>query len=540
MTAQDFIVPKLNVYLKSQNISLKFNEAGICNGLSTLYAKYVLENRADEFLDLLNRTANMTPLSYNEEVNEFINDIMRTMEPEIFDKNYNQNTSYKTLAVKNNVKDSLSQMQACFDTSLIAKKETWAELLKDLKLNTSEVMLISIPNHSMALRKVGDKFHLYDPSSLRREVKCNDETAVANYLSYWYFNKGPIALNVRVINNPHVAPRTNFPTLTDLNSKTDNNLTIDFDGENINNLSFFASNSNNEQAIENLLETHDFNELNILEAATNAVINNNDGSLNPLLDKVNSHRLDNLIAQSLMHGRKDSYLALRKHPKFLKQFENIFNSQKDLVNTFIAACASGGDPELLNILLNETTDFNPKEIFNTKVSFNDGNGEIDIIQHAITSDNAKCVRILINKLENINLEDDIKMKYLIQAIKINNPSIAAVLIKELKIGADLVNQLKIPTFIFGKTDCYLLKNLKDTGMIFSSYQQDIYDNKIQHKPNGFMLAIGIILQKFSDYLKGNELSFYSAPNDMEQSKWDKFDSDPVTVVNMQQPICNAI
>lgn len=84
MTTQESIVPRINEYLKAQNIPLKFDEQGVCNGLASLYAKYVLEGRADEFQDLLKRASNVT--AYDEEVNTFINQVLLTMEPELFNK----------------------------------------------------------------------------------------------------------------------------------------------------------------------------------------------------------------------------------------------------------------------------------------------------------------------------------------------------------------------------------------------------------------------------------------------------------------------
>lgn len=59
---------------------------------------------------------------------------------------------------------------------------------------------------------------------------------------------------------------------------------------------------------------------------------------------------------------------------------------------------------------------------------------------------------------------------------------------------------------FEKTDTYLLQILKDNGMQFSEYQERIFEYKTQHKPMGVTLAIGIVLQKFTDYFQGKTLS----------------------------------
>lgn len=124
MTAQENIVSKINKYLKAQNIPLNFNEDGVCNGLASLYAKYVLEGRAAEFQDLLKRASNVNHSNYDEQINKFINQVLLTMEPELFNKNLNQNNSYQVLNVDQRQGDKLisKSMKACFDISLVGTK----------------------------------------------------------------------------------------------------------------------------------------------------------------------------------------------------------------------------------------------------------------------------------------------------------------------------------------------------------------------------------------------------------------------------------
>lgn len=91
---------------------------------ASLYAKYVLEGRAAEFQDLLKRASNVNHSNYDEQINKFINQVLLTMEPELFNKNLNQNNSYQVLNVDQRQGDKLisKSMKACFDISLVGTK----------------------------------------------------------------------------------------------------------------------------------------------------------------------------------------------------------------------------------------------------------------------------------------------------------------------------------------------------------------------------------------------------------------------------------
>lgn len=52
--SQNHLINRLKAYLTRCNLPIKVNEGGICNGLATVHAKYVLEGRGDEFFDMLN------------------------------------------------------------------------------------------------------------------------------------------------------------------------------------------------------------------------------------------------------------------------------------------------------------------------------------------------------------------------------------------------------------------------------------------------------------------------------------------------------
>ncbi len=58
---QEKIITNLNKYLDWHNLPIRMNESGVCNGIATVYAKYVLEHREDEFLMMLEQIALLNP-----------------------------------------------------------------------------------------------------------------------------------------------------------------------------------------------------------------------------------------------------------------------------------------------------------------------------------------------------------------------------------------------------------------------------------------------------------------------------------------------
>lgn len=85
---QSQVIDRLNRYLKWHNMPVSMNEEGICNGLVTVYAKYVLEGKEKRFFELLDQIVRMEADSAIEsEVNQFVYDVVLTLFPHQFNKN---------------------------------------------------------------------------------------------------------------------------------------------------------------------------------------------------------------------------------------------------------------------------------------------------------------------------------------------------------------------------------------------------------------------------------------------------------------------
>lgn len=59
---QKQVIDKLNLYLKRHNMPVQMNNEGVCNGLATLYAKYVLEGKENQFFKILEEIVKKTQL----------------------------------------------------------------------------------------------------------------------------------------------------------------------------------------------------------------------------------------------------------------------------------------------------------------------------------------------------------------------------------------------------------------------------------------------------------------------------------------------
>ncbi|WP_019217219.1 hypothetical protein [Legionella tunisiensis] len=99
----------LNLYLKVNKIELKVNKTGICNSLATIYCKYALENKEEEFLtilrfiehkgkEILYAQEHGVPLPGTDEfsnldesiINKFIGEVLFTYRPKEVDKTLNR------------------------------------------------------------------------------------------------------------------------------------------------------------------------------------------------------------------------------------------------------------------------------------------------------------------------------------------------------------------------------------------------------------------------------------------------------------------
>lgn len=249
---QYHLIPMINAYLEHQGkIRLKAGNEGICHGLSTVYCKFVIEGKQEEFIRIIQaiikkaeaiglikkgQVAEGTQL-FNEpgdisdsQINKFIGDALFTLLPEEFDKRYAQDDSVNLLGVSIPVQDADGQvtgahvskpMQKVYNLGLIAKTEEWSKIFEQMKANETSWTVSSF-EHTIAISVQDGQFHVYDPND-RKIMICENGEELASLLASDSFGpdrkKQPLTqmpLTINVMAHPAKQISYDFPDKTQL------------------------------------------------------------------------------------------------------------------------------------------------------------------------------------------------------------------------------------------------------------------------------------------------------------------------------------
>lgn len=191
---QSEIIERFNAYLNYHNLSLKLGEAGVCHGLSTLFAKYHLEGKTSDFFQTLNFVANK--LKSNDEfdikLNHFFMQVLLSQSPKGFVQNMNQKNSNELLELPTNCNFALN-----------ASINQWAEIFAKINLSENEVMRLSSIGHSVAVTKQDGSYMVYDPNYESGFKIFKTEQALAKELSknVMYYKGKDLGLNISILEN---------------------------------------------------------------------------------------------------------------------------------------------------------------------------------------------------------------------------------------------------------------------------------------------------------------------------------------------------
>lgn len=167
--AQGNLIQLINQYLEWNNLPLRWDEGGVCNGLSHVYAKYVLAgkeerffNTIDKILELYNRGFDVSDaLIPDEDIDHFICQVILAHSPDLFDKQYNQTNSVDFINTNTNTRP----MSVDLIASMATTKENWIKIFKDeLKMQEGEVFIIRSAKHTVTLKRTNNQYELYDPN----------------------------------------------------------------------------------------------------------------------------------------------------------------------------------------------------------------------------------------------------------------------------------------------------------------------------------------------------------------------------------------
>lgn len=495
---QGTIIQTLNRYLSLQNIPFRLNETGMCNGLVVVRAKYRLEGRGDDFNRLLKYISGDFSIKHNDvEVNAFVFELMKGFFPEQFDNRLNQDNAIESFDIAGNY------LKSVFNFGLIGSDDNWSEIFKTIDLKENEEMLLGSVNHRVSVSKKDGKYVVYDPNYLFGDKYFDTTASLIKELHnncFGYDKNAELAMSISIISYPVNQSRT-FPNASELYNKYVNkdiiNNKFKAHGK-ITTLLTLATENNDGLAVETLLN------MGAKDTAYNALgislSQNYHNVIAPLMKKnsLTAEEIQCFLYVALGSGKEEALNEFIKNDAVEKKYISLLKSNdaytllgsaveggnKNLINKIIVDCEKHG----INIVTIVTNAYKKNQIISKAI----GNGDYDGFKRTL--------ELLINS--KIIPNKDSLAVYLSEAIMANKPQIVELLLKNF--GDIEVNALKISTSLIHKTDLNILLALEKHGYNFTSTDKNIISLKIQTKPIGIMLKIGIILEEFMRFFNKNK------------------------------------
>jgi len=212
--SQRNLIKILNQYLEWNGLPLRMNEAGVCNGLASVYAKYVLEGKEEAFFELLKRVTNLqSKPEIDAEINHFVTEVVLAFKPEMFNSELNQTHSMQVFQI-----DGVP-LKSSFNFSIVTNDQNWTEIIQNLDLQSNEVMLIGSVNHKVSVRRAGDCYYLYEPNNSRGLAGPFSPQALVNFLheKSFQYEDDSLGMSIEVItHSPQKNTQRIYPSVAEL------------------------------------------------------------------------------------------------------------------------------------------------------------------------------------------------------------------------------------------------------------------------------------------------------------------------------------
>lgn len=428
-TNQYNVIKNINQYLEWHNLPVRFGTRGVCNGLATVHAQYVLQGREREFFKLLRYVAGDKGIldandSVKEKVNDFVWKVVASHMTSGHDKELNQLNSFKTLSINN------KPLKSVFDLPLVTSDENWEKILESLNLKEDEVMLVRSINHAISITRKDNKYHVYDPNYEEGAEPFSSEKEVIKELHerVFHYNKGNMGLNLSIITPEDKEPRQDLPAPVAIYKKY-------LDKENVDSLATItvehplggpwdlttktidlASECGDENLINKLIELHQFDFNNKpIEQASLAVQYNNVRAAELLVNDM----IRILSKQDPVAQDEFSDIPAEELPaEFLKHFEEIPDApegdeikEAEVQNPKVVMPPSEKKiKDLLYPLIRKAASYGRKEVFDTLCEmWNKNAGDFDkedlknFILLAAKGGNSVLLQELIDKYYESNM-----------------------------------------------------------------------------------------------------------------------------------------
>ena len=510
------IIDNLNGYLAWHHFPIGINYEGTCLGLSTVYAKYVLEGRRKEFMEMLITISDdLQPNSDHDNfINHFAVEVALTQFPAIYEPKLTQRTSIQCLEIEGD------RLYSSFDFSMSTRDDNWSELIHTLDLKADEPMLVTTVNHCICVTKEQGKYCVYDPNYKEGIRFFEDETAVIKWIRFCQnltIQDGQepdklLNLHISVIRHPALKEQIlpSFPSPISLYEKY-------LTPERIDNADYVAVLNKNlcravlfedEATINRLIE---LGATDLEEAAGEAVYAKNANALRALLPKITDDTyIAKLIETALRSGSADVISLLSMHKTEYEKFLSM-----ETIHSSICSAARSNDHRIIERLLldanemlceqsacDENISDQSKEIHD-KIALNvfkNLYGDFDHITAAILGGVVNCVRTLITFADSsayVVISEETKYGYLVLAIEKNQAAVVSYLITTL--SPDWIQGFELSAESADKTELSILRQLVQHGVPFSpAAEANMMQKENQVIP--LVLKVEIIFRKYTDFM----------------------------------------
>ncbi|WP_058534760.1 hypothetical protein [Legionella saoudiensis] len=540
---QGLLIDNLNKEFKKQRFPAQFhfNEGGVCNGLAMVYAQYALQGpeKEAEFFKILQIIADG---KQNEEkqyglhegaILLFASQVLLAFQPGKYELSQTQSTSMEMLKINGKT------LCSSFDFALAAPDTEWSQVIAKIGLQNDEVMIVQSINHAVSVRKLNDKYRIYDPNYASGFKEFASEEALIKELhrEVFGYGKGNIGLEVHVVRNPDAAPRqTPFPVIQELYKQhlPSTNATAKIGSKIFNTLAVAATIVKDPHAIEALITQSNASAEEIYTAAKRAVSNNNVAALGPLLEKVMAEpeapkKLKILLEIAIGTGRLDTYNQLEKY------FPECYAAEH--LGHLIVLAAKGGNPKILEQVLIAVQP-SMKAYVDKLVTDNMENGALTTagmnaeaakaaylhiflnknmvegihvaIGHAIEKGNTECIKILVDQLRSYNepLNEKQLFNYFLRAIEHNQPYALEKLIDtHPDMSKEILPLLAMSPLSVKRTNLDVLRVLKQNGVLFSAQAENIIQGKEKDEYRTFSTVINLLINYIQNLFGKKQLNY---------------------------------
>lgn len=508
---QSHAIKNLNQYLAWHNLPVRVDDMGICRGLASVYAKYAIQDQQKKFFELLSKIATMTTgTELDDEINHFVVEIVLSQMPHKLNASITQRESIETLQIEGQA------LKPSFELAMVTSDKNWCEIIKGFQLQNNEVMLVCGVSHAIAISKKNNNYIIYDPNYSSGFKTFSTEEQLIKELHHNLFSPALLGLQIQIIRDPKDSTPREFPSLNGLYKQylvpTELSESKKWSVNNLN----LAIRLNDKEAMDELF-AKGFIDKDPIGAARVAIRWNSFALLPTLLQKIpveDYQRLHLLFISALEGGCAESFHELLKHDALNSCFQEV-QCQEEFAANRIYYAAKGGNSELLQYLINAYKERGkPQPLSEHVIAGKIIEGDSNALKIALITGSSQCVSLLLEQLKKVNyqLTDKQLACYLVNAIAANQPHSVAILINVIKAlpkesQNNIFSSIHMSTHSVEGTDLSILRQLKANNVPFSATAHGVIERK-ENRPIGFLLAIGITLQKFSDYIRDGENHTY--------------------------------